>query len=88
MTRMHLMDPLISISNLQILILKSYGQDIREEKWIRIVMKTMKAAKLHPKIGKKLKYFMLMGCGTEDGCHHLIFRQENESFMMITKQWR
>ena len=26
---------------------------------------------------KKLKYFMLMGCGTEDGCHHLIFEQEN-----------
>ena len=26
---------------------------------------------------KKLKYFMLMRCGTEDGCHHLIFKQEN-----------
>ena len=33
--------------------------------------KTMKAAKRHPIINKKLKYFMLMGHGTEDGCHHL-----------------
>ena len=33
--------------------------------------------KRHPVINKKLKYFMLMGCGTEDGCHHLIFEQEN-----------
>ena len=33
--------------------------------------KTMKAAKRHPIINKKLKYFMLMGCGTEDGGHHL-----------------
>ena len=72
---MHPMDPLISISILKILILKSYGQEIREEEWIRIVMK---AAKLHPVIDKKLKYFMLMLCGTEDGCHHLIFKQENE----------
>ena len=38
-------------------------------------MHAMKAPKCHPVINKKLKYFMLMGC-TEDGCHHLIFKQE------------
>ena len=33
-------------------------------------MKTMKAPKRHPvaNFNKKLKYFTLMGCGTEDGC--------------------
>ena len=61
--------PPINISILKIL---KYSQEIRERKWIRIVMKTMKAPKRHPVINKKLKYFMLMGCGTEDGCHHLI----------------
>ena len=51
-------------------------------------MKTMKAATLHPVIDEKLKYCIPMESGIEDGCRHLIFKQENGlcSFMMITKQ--
>jgi hypothetical protein len=75
--KMHLMDPLISMSILKILIRKRYSQEVREGKWIlRTARKTMKTATLHPVIEKMLKYCMLMECGIEDG-YRSISKQEN-----------
>jgi hypothetical protein len=70
-----------------------YDQEVREGKWIMIVMKIMKEATLHLVIDKKLKYRMLMECGIEDGCYRLIFKQEMDcnvlhACMIITKQQR